>query len=168
MQYFVHGDITGCKYRTVFTGSLCLYFILQSKQLLSLLVYPSGADGLVVDEPGEQEDCDLRVASVYVLTLSNLYYNVGSPASFGSVKALARGSKLPLHKVRTWLKSQFTYTLHRTARKRFRRRKYMVRKMDFQHQADLVEMISYARDNAGYRYLLAMIDIFSRYAWASP
>ena len=35
-------------------------------------------------------------------------------------------------------------------------------------QADLVEMIPYAHDNKGYRYLLTIIDIFSKYAWAVP
>jgi len=40
--------------------------------------------------------------------------------------------------------------------------------MDFQWQADLVEMQPFARENRGYRYLLTVIDILSRYAWAVP
>jgi len=31
-----------------------------------------------------------------------------------------------------------------------------------------VEMIPYARENKGYKYLLTIIDLFSRYAWAVP
>lgn len=40
--------------------------------------------------------------------------------------------------------------------------------MDYQHQADLVEMQPYSRKNGGYRYMLTLIDVFSRYAWAEP
>ena len=31
-----------------------------------------------------------------------------------------------------------------------------------------MEMIPYANVNDGYRYILTLIDIFSRYAWAEP
>ena len=40
--------------------------------------------------------------------------------------------------------------------------------IDKQWQADLVEMIHYANVNDGYRYILTIIDLFSRYAWAEP
>ena len=40
--------------------------------------------------------------------------------------------------------------------------------MNQQHQADLVEMIPLAGDNNGFRYILTVIDCFSRYAWAAP
>ena len=33
---------------------------------------------------------------------------------------------------------------------------------------NLVEMIPYAHDNKGYRYLLTIIDIFLKYAWTVP
>lgn len=35
-------------------------------------------------------------------------------------------------------------------------------------QADLVEMIPYAEENDGYKYMLTVVDVFSRYAWAQP
>src|SRR5271163_2609650 len=40
--------------------------------------------------------------------------------------------------------------------------------MDEQWQIDLVEMIEFHNENDGYRYLLTIIDLFSRYAWARP
>jgi transposase InsO family protein len=40
--------------------------------------------------------------------------------------------------------------------------------LDETWQADLVEMIPYSRENNGYNYLLTVIDIFSKYAWARP
>ena len=58
--------------------------------------------------------------------------------------------------------------LHKPARRNYTRRSYDVRGLDETWQADLVEIIPYAHDNKGYRYLLTIIDIFSKYAWAVP
>ena len=58
--------------------------------------------------------------------------------------------------------------LHKPARRNYLRRKYDIRGMDETWQADLVEMQSYARENKGYRYMLTVIDIFSKYSWAIP
>ena len=58
--------------------------------------------------------------------------------------------------------------LHKPARRNYTRRSFDVRGLDETWQADLVEMIPYAQDNKGYRYLLTIIDIFSKYAWAVP
>ena len=58
--------------------------------------------------------------------------------------------------------------LHKPARRNYTRRNFDVRALDETWQADLVEMIPYARDNKGYRYQLTIIDIFSKYAWAVP
>lgn len=58
--------------------------------------------------------------------------------------------------------------LHKPARRNYPRRKVSVRGLDETWQADLVEMIPYSRDNKGHRYLLTVIDVFSKYAWAVP
>ena len=58
--------------------------------------------------------------------------------------------------------------LHKPARRRYKRRKYDIRGIDETCQADLVEMIPYSNENKGFRYLLTVIDIFSKYAWAVP
>ena len=44
----------------------------------------------------------------------------------------------------------------------------MVSYTDQQWQADLVDMQTFEKENKGYRYILTVIDIFSRYAWALP
>jgi hypothetical protein len=38
----------------------------------------------------------------------------------------------------------------------------------YQYQADLADMSRYARDNDGYKFLLCIIDCFSRFAWVIP
>ena len=44
----------------------------------------------------------------------------------------------------------------------------MVRGLDETWLADLVDMSVYVRYNNGYKYLLTIIDIFSKYAWTVP
>lgn len=56
--------------------------------------------------------------------------------------------------------------LHKQARKNFKRRKVIIKGIDDLWQIDLVEMGAYSNVNNGYRYMLTVIDCFSKYAWA--
>lgn len=56
--------------------------------------------------------------------------------------------------------------LHRSVRKNFPRRHYAMRGVNDTFQADLIEMIPWAKQNSGYRYILMVIDIFSKRVWA--
>lgn len=56
--------------------------------------------------------------------------------------------------------------IHTQARKNFPRRRVIMRGIDDLWQADLVEMGNYSTINKGYKYLLTVIDTFSKYAWA--
>lgn len=58
--------------------------------------------------------------------------------------------------------------LHSQARKNFKRRSYIMRGINDTFQADLIEMIPYAKINSNFRYILTVIDTFSKYAWAMP
>ncbi|XP_046749940.1 uncharacterized protein LOC124413423 [Diprion similis] len=51
--------------------------------------------------------------------------------------------------------------LHKSARRNYPRRRVDVRGIDETWQADLVDMMSYAGQNKGYKYMLTVIDIFS-------
>ena len=46
--------------------------------------------------------------------------------------------------------------------------KVIVEGIDSQFDADLASMTDYADNNDGYKYLLVVIDIFSRYGWVEP
>ena len=72
------------------------------------------------------------------------------------------------HDVDKWLMGQRVYTLHKAARKRYNTRPYKTSGPQMLWQADLVEMIPYAEENDDIRYMLTVIDVFSRYAWARP
>lgn len=58
--------------------------------------------------------------------------------------------------------------LHTPARVNFKRRRVIIKGLDDLHQADLVEMIPYAHQNKGFRYILIVIDAFSKFVWAEP
>ena len=100
--------------------------------------------------------------------LKTIYYNPRHPASLGSINALAAAAKLPTRLVKEWLLKQPTYTLHRSASKKYRTRKYYVNTIDDQWQLDLADMVQVQNKNRGYRYILTAIDILSRFAWARP
>lgn len=56
--------------------------------------------------------------------------------------------------------------LHREARRNFVRRSTEMRGIDDTLQADLVEMIPYAKKNGNMKYILTVINIFSKKAYA--
>ena len=100
--------------------------------------------------------------------LKAIYYNFKHPASFSSIKKLSEASGFSQAKVKEWLKAQPTYTLHKSARKKYPTRKYIVHDIDEQWQADLADVARIADKNKGNHFILTVIDIFSRYAWVRP
>src|SRR5277367_6372910 len=97
-----------------------------------------------------------------------VYYEPESTGGYGGVARLRHAADASKAETDEFLKRQRTYTLHKPARLRFSTRPYKVAGIDQQRQADLVEMIPYEEVNDGYRYMLTVIDLFSRFAWAVP
>ena len=58
--------------------------------------------------------------------------------------------------------------LHKPVRRKFQRRQVLVSEIDDVWGMDLVEMQEWSRDNKGYRYMLNIIDCFSKFAWSVP
>jgi len=58
--------------------------------------------------------------------------------------------------------------LHKPVVKKFRKRKGYVKGIDEIWAADLVDMQSFSKFNNGVKYLLMVIDIFSKYGWMVP
>ena len=61
-----------------------------------------------------------------------------------------------------------TYSLHRPRRKKFKRRLTYVPGPYHTLQADLVDYRAYNRVNSGYKYILVVVDCFSRFCWTRP
>ena len=64
--------------------------------------------------------------------------------------------------------NQLTNELHTTERRRFDKRTVFAKQADDIWTADLVDMSSISRSNKGCKYLLTVIDIFSKYGWIVP
>ena len=58
--------------------------------------------------------------------------------------------------------------LHRPVRHKFQKRKVFAKTIDDIWSADLIEMLPLAKYNKGYKYLLMIIDVFSKYGWIMP
>lgn len=58
--------------------------------------------------------------------------------------------------------------LHKNVRKNFKRRRVVMFGINDLLQADLVEMIPYRKENKNFRYLLTVINVFTKFAWAKP
>jgi len=58
--------------------------------------------------------------------------------------------------------------LHKPIKRKFQRRHVDVWNMDDSWGADLVDMREWEKQNKGYKYMLNVIDVFSKYAWSIP
>lgn len=65
-------------------------------------------------------------------------------------------------------KQEVVNEIHKPARKKFRRRRVIMVGIDNLWQADLAEMGNYASENKGYKFILLVIDTFSKFGWAEP
>lgn len=65
-------------------------------------------------------------------------------------------------------KLQVVRELHKPLRKKFKRRRTIVKGLHDLWQSDLAQMDLFARENNGYSYILVVIDCFSKFVWAKP
>jgi hypothetical protein len=66
--------------------------------------------------------------------------------------------------------ARITGTLHLTctAKEKVSEKFYNVSKINDTFQADLCNMQKYAKEHDNYKYILTVIDVFSKYAWTKP
>jgi hypothetical protein len=83
-------------------------------------------------------------------------------------RARELGIQVNRQQVQEFLTDQQAYSLHKPVRKNFKRNKTIVNGIDYLWQADLADMQDLSRDNQGHRYILTVIDVFSKFAWAIP
>ena len=58
--------------------------------------------------------------------------------------------------------------LHKPIRRRFIKRKVFSKGSNHIRAADLVDMKQFAEENEGTKFLLAVIDVFSKFGWIEP
>lgn len=101
--------------------------------------------------------------------LKKLYYNAENPASFSSYDKLYQEAKhefpnIKIAEIKKWLNKQLVYSLHKDARKKFKRNPMIAEKPYENFQADLIDMQQFSAANNGNKYILTVIDIFSKRA----
>jgi len=106
-----------------------------------------------------------------------LFYDPKKPGALSGVSALHDAAvktnknkriKISKDDVKQFLQSQDTYTMHKLPRKNFTRRRVIVSGPREQFQCDLVDMSKHAHENKNYKWILVVIDVFTKKAWAQP
>lgn len=100
--------------------------------------------------------------------LRDVFYNVKNPAVFGTKAKLRKELPRPRvskSKIKEWLNYQDVVTLHKTPVQNFQRNHYVLFGIDRLWEIDLCDMATIQKENDGYRFILSVIDVFSKYAW---
>ena len=106
--------------------------------------------------------------------ISRLYYDPSKPSAFSTQqklqKAVDQGTSKQKQKtdIKTWLLKQDAYTLHRAVRKRFPRNPNTVSNINDVWESDLVDVQGLSKYNDGIKYLLTVIDVFSKFLHIVP
>ncbi|VDI23618.1 Hypothetical predicted protein [Mytilus galloprovincialis] len=104
--------------------------------------------------------------------LKEIYYIPSNPASFSGPDKLyiiiykkMGNSKLVNIRYENGYKSQEPYSLQRPLRRPQNRTEIVVAGIDDQWSADLMDMVKFSKYNKEYKYVLVVIDVFSKYLW---
>src|SRR4051812_32849040 len=105
--------------------------------------------------------------------LTKIYFDLKSPGSFGGLRKLFLEAKkvspnISFKQVLKWGQDELTYNLHKQIRRNFLRNKILVQRKNEQFEADLVDMTKLSNYNSGYKYILNVIDCFSKFLYSFP
>ena len=105
--------------------------------------------------------------------LHDVYYDLSSPACYSGLNSVYKQAKkhlpsIKISDVESFLQKQDTYTLHKPVRRKFPRNKTFAIGIDSDWQADLCDVQKLKKYNDGNSYILTVIDVFSKFAWAVP
>ena len=106
--------------------------------------------------------------------LRKLYYTPGNPGAFGGPEKLYQAVKqdgryrIGRIKIRQFLNNEDPYSLMKPIRRSFPRSKVVVNTIDSMWDGDLADVSNISSHNDGYKFLLVLIDIFSRFLFIVP
>lgn len=106
--------------------------------------------------------------------LKDIFYNPKSEGFAGTAKKvhnqLPRTDKKYYTKKRIekWISEQDVATLHKQHNSRIGRNHYLINSIDALWELDLCNMVAFAAENSGFKHILTVIDVFSKYAFAKP
>ena len=101
--------------------------------------------------------------------LKKLYYDLTNPAAYAGISKLLQEAKkhdsnISTEDVEDWLKSQLAYTFHKPIRLNFKTMPVVVHQTDEQWQIDSVDISKLSKHNDGFKSIMVVIDILSKYA----
>ena len=100
--------------------------------------------------------------------LSAAYADPPQPGSLGGVAKFAKAHKILQAQAKQQSQQLLSYTLHKPQRRRFPTLPTLVFTINEQFVMDLVDLQKLAKYSKGYKYLLTVIDVLSKYAWVEP
>ena len=100
-----------------------------------------------------------------------LYQDPKFSASFTGQRRFFDGQKQlnpseSLNTVKKKLQAVESYTLHKPVRKPKLYRRIFTKGINYLYQCDLVDLTKYHQENDGYKWIVTIIDTFSKKAWA--
>ena len=111
-------------------------------------------------------------------TISRFYYDPARPSAFSTLQKLRSAWEATKKKkkvkpksknsddvIRACLDKQDACTLHRPVRKRFARNSFTVNNVMDVSESDLLDVEAYAKYKDNYRYILSVIDVFSKFLY---
>lgn len=105
--------------------------------------------------------------------ISRVYYSPatgfqGAQRVLGHIRRLHPTSNVNLKQVSDFISRQEVAQIHRQVPKQKVFRHILAQLLDEHWQADLIDLPRLEKSNNGYRYILVVIDIFSRFLWTIP
>lgn len=105
--------------------------------------------------------------------LKKIYNTTGSPGAFSSAKKLyvlvkKKFPETKLSDVQNWLNKQYTYTIHKSRKLKYKRNPIISNHVDHTWEADLLFLSDISSYNNRKTCILVCIDVVSRYAWGQP
>ena len=106
--------------------------------------------------------------------LKDIYFNPANPGAFAGPEKLYRivkqenVYKISRNKIKQCLQDQDAFSLNRPLRRKFKRNRIVPTQCDAQWDMDLADVSNLEKYNDGIKFLLVVIDLFSRYLWVQP
>lgn len=106
--------------------------------------------------------------------LKKIYYTPGNPGAFAGPEKLSQAVKkegkykIGRVRIRQFLNNEDPYSLMKPIRRTFPRSRVVVDTIDSMWDGDLADVSSISSHNDGYKFLLVLIDIFSRFLFLIP
>ena len=107
------------------------------------------------------------------MDLEKYYTDPNFSGSFSGVDTFYKALKrvypnVTRRDVGEYLKSNNAYTLHKQMKKPKKFRRVYTKGIKYLYQMDLIDIPALANANDGFKYIVTIIDTFSKFAWAFP